>query len=458
MRDPEQIRKVIIRFSEQRLNRFADRYISLARDSKVITHQQGMTNIYPDSSTTELPLELIKQFSIYAHTIFIHDPLLKWAESWLSSNIANRYVADKKDRGIMYLENILSYILKLKPLVDSEIVVLIPYSITESPKDNPIYLTDFYSPEGRVDKVLDKSNDESSIPEAIDNYATEQLKIYLAKYNDGRLVPDTNYPISFAEGQLKTRDKISFQFQDDPVYWPYHMVSQMQFGDEGHISGLYSFKDVEIEPDIFQHWVLDKRSEVINLRVNALLQDIFFATQLKAKLITNSKVSKDLAFSRTDDTSISANVIRNLINLQLPYFDQATFTSIAQARKNEGSFLEFISALEKAFTQIDALSNDENYSIEVDIILRDLLTRPIAEVEQSLKKLEKSIFRDSGLLALGTLICSTAALSGNLFAEAVVIVLTGIIPELSNLGKYRTRHDELSHMPSFFYWDATRKK
>ena len=456
--NPELIRTRISRFSNQALTNFTQRYIEIARNRIVdVESHLGMTDIYPDSSSTVLPIVLIKQFSIYTRKIYIHDPLLTLAEMWHDHGF-NAYKHLNLDMGIVKFKSQLCetiiYLLDLKPLVESKIITLIDLSIPMSNREAAIYLQDFYTKDGQAGI---QSSD--ILPESINILADQYLKIYQATVKDGLLEPLQNIPIYFDKKPLITSDKISFQFSGDPIHQSFHLSTKMRTSDKGNLQMFLSYRDgVSVDEDIFRQWVKAKKNQILVSRVNNLMRDIGHATKLGAKFLTNLPFSHEIALSSAkEDATTSGQVIRGLLNLKLPYFENATLESIAKARENESSFVEFVKAMDEAFRQINVLQNDANYQYHLEEIARDILIAPVMKIEQDLKNLNRTIFRDSGLLTIGTLFATILLINNTLFYEAAALAAANIVPQIGLLGKYREKENEIRQIPSFFYWDVTKK-
>ena len=461
----QNLQQVIAKMSDQRINRFAERYQKLNIET-VPPHENilGMTDIYPDSMDLH-SLRLIDQFSIYARTIYINNPLDALINNWLQGNLSSPYMhmrlTQKTDEFKKQLYQDIQYLLFLKPLVEAEIVVLIKANVTPLNSENLLYASSFYSPEGKLsDLHKDETEpEEPPIPEEIDMFADERLKMYFSQVRDGELKPIYDRPIDLSVDPLTTSDKISFQFDTDPIYWPYHMQTQIKMTGEDTFTGVFSFKDgVTIDEMMFRNWVKDKRKEVIKIRVNRLMNDIANAGSLRAKFMTTLPVSRDLSQLKfPEDTSTQAQVLKSLI-LELPYFDRATPKSVVEARNNETAFLDFISSMEDAFKQISEEPKSEKYDQRVQEIFRDIMTKPVKKIEQRLAAMQKTTFIDSGKLLFGTLFIVLATGYVNMLNEAYLAGLSGLMGQISLLGRKYETNEEIQEMPSFYYWRATKPK
>lgn len=445
--------------SSQRLTRFAERYYELtSKQPSLNVSNLGLTDIYPDSSIDEVPRNLIKQFSIYAKRIYIHDPLLKVVVQWLDKGTGNPYFRQSTEHRLNNykrdLHNAILYLLYLRPLIENEIIFLVSSNITPPNKDGSIYASDFYSPDGRLDQPTYVESLPASMLEIVD----QRLKVYKGQVENGEIVLDESQPINLFDESLKPTDKICFMFLNDEIYWSYHLSTKLTVDKETRKIRMFldSRDGVTVNEQMFRHWVEDKKRQVVNMRVGKLMADIVNSQSLGATFITNSIVSRDLALTNYSDVAIpGVKTLQTLGQVNLPYFENASLESIVEARQNEASFIEFGSVLEKAFQQIDTTKPESQ--IQAQELIKDIITSPLARIDEQMKSLQKTIFRDSGLLTVGTLLGSIA-LAGKSFHEAAAILAaTGGFYALDRLRKNREERLSIAREPAFFYWQATRK-
>ena len=354
----------------------------------------------------------------------------------------------------------IKYILQLKPLLDAGIVVLTDLSIPESEKDGSVYLHNLYSPDGRLDQILEPSVSKSSTPLFLENLIDSKLRAYHGTIENGRMVPIYEKPIELGKTPIQTTDKICFQFQDDPIYWQFHMSTKSRSSDkENHFELFFDMSDdVQIDVNQFLNWVQDKQIEVARNRVNRLLADMVSSAKIDARFITSSPLSKYFALTQTNAQARTSDLtIKGLLEIPLPYFADASFESIARARENEEAFANFSDALNHAFPEIGKLSDSEVDDLRITENLDDTIRKPTENINQRLKQLERSIFVNSGLLTVGTLIGAAILAAGTLYNEAAAIAAANIPLQLEKIGKYHNKYKEIEKAPSFFYWDATRK-
>lgn len=456
--DPQKTNDVLKIFSDRRLTQFAERYIEFANSIPLPKRADlGMVDLYPDSASSPIPIDLIKHFAIYVKKLYIHDPILNLSMQWIRRNFAIPYMhmkeSERSESFKQDLSRTIQYILYLRPLIESNIIVLTPLAIDTNIDDvKNIYIKDFYSPTGKL------VEDNFVIPQPLMEYCQGSLKGYYGRIENGQLVP-TSDEIDLQTNPLPTSDKICLHFGDDPYFWPFHISTRMEVVDEEQhrVRMFLDFRDdVSIDEDMFINWVNDKRKDVIKKRINGLTTDITYSEMLGATYITNLRVSHDLAIADMD--SKQGKVLTALMNLDLPYFENASPESIAQARKHEGNFTEFVTLLEQNFGNLEINAQSPDYQQRIDEMGKDVFSAPIIKIEQKMKELKGNIFRDSGLLTLGTLMATFTLFGLNLHTQAITTFLGGTTLSMGKIRKNREERQKIQEMPAFFYWDTTRKK
>lgn len=212
---------------------------------------------------------------------------------------------------------------------------------------------------------------------------------------------------------------------------------------------------------MFWHWVEGTKREVIRERLERLEQDIALARAANARFLTGIPTSRDLVQLSTDKngTSHSDGIASSFLRMTLPYFDQATFDSIAQARRNEVAFEEYRLALKQALREIDQFSSSQEIQERLGEIQHDLLQHPLAKIDQRMEGLRHSLFPTS-LILTGTL-TSAAFLSGNILLGGIGIIGTAAagVTELVRTWQARQeKHEEIQQLPGYFYWEATHPR
>src|SRR5947207_2768171 len=112
--------------------------------------------------------------------------------------------------------------------------------------------------------------------------------------------------------------------------------------------------------------------------------------------------------------------------MDLPFFEDVDLKAIVSARKNEVALGEFRAALDKAFKAIKEEPNSTAFQKRVDEITRDLLSVPIAKVDQQIRILKRNTLM-TGLLGIGTLSATILAQQKTLFGVAAITAATKLL-------------------------------
>jgi hypothetical protein len=223
-----------------------------------------------------------------------------------------------------------------------------------------------------------------------------------------------------------------------------------------YIKGHFDLEHKEsVDPSLFENWVEVKKYEVVSEVLDRLQEDLILANLARAKFVTDLESSRDLASTSLGRSSPSTNdkVVTALLKLDLPYFDNADFASIAKARQNEVAFEEFRSAMNKAFKEIETSPRSEEFQDRVTEVYQDLLISPLTKIDREMKILKRNLFLSSAIL-LGSLAATFVTQGNNLVTAAAIYAAT----EVAKMYKLeKAEEDKVKQLPSFFYWELTRK-
>lgn len=459
------VKRRLAKLSEAKLSKFLESYLEIAdKRPLAIRAPVGATDVYPDSWATPMPLDIIRQLAIYANRIYVHDPLIELAEEWEHLDVAPPHVAIKyssRDDRVAYyrgqLASKIEKILELQPLAESGIIHLAPTELVQPKKEPTAFLAeDVYGPEGSLVDELGLREGPPELPPRLMEYCDRYLMVSPAKFVDGELI------VLDSENLSPRNNAIVIQFAGDPAF-SYYLFGDLavppKASEADEMILIQSF-DLEgrqqpIDQRTFRHWVEDSKRKTVMGRMARLEQDLLLAAVARATFITNLPVSRDLA--QLDLSPITgdkeADVITALLRLDLPFFENVSLSDIVKARRNEAAFEEFRIALDKAFKEIDALPDSPEFQKAVDEVCRDLLLLPLARIEQQMKVLRRNLFLDAAVL-VGSLV-STIITQGNTLVSAAAIYATTKALEMYK--KDKAGEDKIRQLPSFFYWEVTRK-
>ena len=115
-------------------------------------------------------------------------------------------------------------------------------------------------------------------------------------------------------------------------------------------------------------------------------------------------------------------------------------------------FEDFRIALDKAIRECKGLEVSE-LRAKGDEIVRDLLIVPLSKVDKRMKALKRNLILDT-LMLTGSL-AATFLTGGNTLTAAAALLVTK--QTISDYKSQKTQEDQIKEMPSFFYWDITKK-
>jgi hypothetical protein len=454
------VEKRLNKFSERKLNHFLESYLNLARKRHLVRETPlGATDIYLDSWHHDLPLSLIKQLGIYANQFYLHDPLVALALNWEHFDPAVVVKFPSQEGRLVYrrseLAHKLEHILELQPLAVENICHLIATELVQPKRQvGKLYADDLFGPGGAFVELTPE------IPPGLKSYIHNNAKVFPAKF-------ENNEPIVLEGELLSPRRMIAVKLFGESAMKFYQLFSitpdNEQDSENSEPSG-YSWNtyfDIKnpapVDKSTFEHWVEGSRNKTVLERIERLQHDLSLAALAKAKFLTSSPVTRDIAslnMAYPVKDGQESDVVKALLQLELPYLDNANFSTIAKARKNEAAFEEFRLALDKAFKEIESLPNTPEFQDEVNQVIRDLLLVPVAKIDQRIKSLRRSLFIDI-LISAGSLV-STLIMEGNTLVSAAALFAGA--KALEAYKKDKEVEDEIKQSSSYFYWEATRKK
>jgi len=264
------------------------------------------------------------------------------------------------------------------------------------------------------------------------------------------------------EEVLSPQRTIAVFFDDDSAPYVFQLgETHADSEKEGIIHTHFPFGDqISVDEATFWNWVEGSRRERIFARLDHLQQDLTLAAMARAQFLTSLPVSKDLAaVDMTPAGQQRATVTTAVMRMNLPYFDRATFSSIARARCNEEAFEGFRDALDTALKEVTSLSDPDDIQRQIDEVTHDILARPIAKIDQQIKRFHKKLIPGSIVLT-GSLIAKLV-INGNTLAAAPAIVASagyGVAEIVKAVQEQKEQRERIKELPSFFYWNVTRKK
>jgi len=429
---------------------------SAAKQTLVKSAVPGFTDVFPDACLQSLSLETIKQLSLYANRIYIHDPILELSQEYERLDYNPTIVMATPDRAKRLEDFKVSFSRRLadfamiQPLVDAGVVHVTPTQLVTPIRDPAaLYADTFYSPDGQLQADGAVVEPELRLPPAFSEYVNKHLVVMNAMLKkDGRLL--------IVADELKMSEMIAVMFDDqcDPMCYVLGSVSMDDGGnsDESiNVSMRMNVQDPQpVDENTFRNWVRGECQKYVKTRLNQLSRDLHLAGLAGARFLTSTPSNRDLLSLSLEEPD-NKDVVSALLNMELPYLNGATVAEIAKARSNEAAFHEFRVALEAALKEIDQL--DENqFRRAVNEIGADLLHAKTANIESRLKTLQRNVFLDA-TLALGSL-CATIVASGSTLLTAAFLTMAATATLAYK--KEKEKQDEIRRLPSYFYWEATK--
>lgn len=452
----------LTKFSEHRVSEFLEIYLDIAQNRRfVLAAEAGATDIYPDSAELQMPLDIIRRLSLYANRIYVHDPLIPMAFGWRNLDFTP-YLTIKfpahDDRVQCFLARLASEVeslLEIRPLVDAGIIHFSPSELLQYSKDpQALYADDIYGPKGSLMNVLEPAKGQPELPPMVLEYCNHNLITFPASYVNDE-------PTMHTAEISSPRDMIAIKFRGDPIpkfyqYHPMQLLDDPVSGQKRWITYFNIDERSSIDPLTFHHWEQGSRRESILERIDRLYKDLYLANIAEAKFTTSLPASKDLAQLSLDfDVEQKrSNITTALMQIDVPHFEGADFSKIAEARRNELAFEEFRRALEEAFKEIDALPYTTEYQARVDEVTRDLLIVPLARVNKEMQTLKRNLVIDAGII-VGVLTATFVSGGKTLLTAAAIAAVAAAVKMYKD---EKTREDEIKQTPSFFYWQVTQNK
>lgn len=446
------------KLSNDKISTFFEEYNEVAnRLAYVKIASFHTTDIYPDSRIDALPINLIRQLSIYSTRIYLHDPLLDLLELWNSLDVHPHLMirfSNRQDRHnwfIRELADAIKKLIELKPIVETDIIQIIPSQLGLPQKDpTAIYVDDLFGPK---QDVLGERPRLDVFPAQLRDYSERNIVVKTAKIEDGKEVflpdePSTTGNIIY----------VGFPEENPNKYYLFDIVpgEKPNGGEEADFRFFFSTKQSPtIDTATYQNWVDHKKFEYVDGIIKRMRNDLYLASLANARFLTTSRISRDLATLNIEinDNSAQAKVISALLKFNLPFFDKADFNSIVKARKNEAAFFEFTLALEKTFKEIEGIKISSKFQDNVNEIYNDILIAPLLNIDRQFKILRRNLFYTS-MVTVGTMGLNIVTQGNTLILSASVLAGVKILEMYKDL---KSEEDKIQQLPSFFYWEVINK-
>lgn len=406
LNEPSSLGERLANWGDEEFQRFFDAYSESAKNRPlVVPSGLGSTDVFPDSASGPIPLELIRQLCMYVNRFYIHDPILLLEDSFLTldTNFLRVMQSPSREKRLSQfrgkVESDVSGLLALRPLAEAGILHVTPTAFARNRREpGALYASDMYGPSGQLQGEGKIESPVLELAPGLAVYINEHLVVLPVRFEGGR-------PIILMNEGLKPTNSVAVQFDDCAVPMIFcltdvrisekrKLVIEMRFD--------YSPTEDAFDSDTFRHWVLGESQNYVRYRLNDLHTDLYLSALAGAHFLTPVASSRDLATVNLERGSSSNPVLNTLLKLELPFLSGVSLQELAKARQNEAAFNDFRVALDKAFREIESLEGEERKR-RLDEIFRDIIHAPLARLDKRMNTLNRDVFIDAALV-IGTLV------------------------------------------------------
>ena len=133
LNEPSSLGERLANWGDEEFQRFFDAYSESAKNRPlVVPSGLGSTDVFPDSASGPIPLELIRQLCMYVNRFYIHDPILLLEDSFLTldTNFLRVMRSPSREKRLSQfrgkVESDVSGLLALRPLAEAGILHVTP--------------------------------------------------------------------------------------------------------------------------------------------------------------------------------------------------------------------------------------------------------------------------------------------------------------------------------------------
>ncbi len=428
----------ISRVTDKELSRFYEEYARICEHREAVGEEtdRRVFRVYPDSADPGLPLSAVRRLCLYAHRIFLDDPLYGLAVRWLRPG-ADLFAVTKGqearlEREQQAIRGALGRLLEIRPLVESGIVVPLGRQRART-------LSWFVPKPGSV-PLFEQSP--SAPPPSLIAYGVESLLVQPVRYVDSDFV--------VTDGPLTPGRMIACGFRGDPTeprrLFFLHEILPIRDEDEEHriLHTSLNLRDPQpVTEEEFETWVNQSAAAVLRDRFEGVVQDVRAACASGARLLTGSPVSRDMLEIGLSAEMPMEPVSSALLRIDLPVLDKVSIADLAKVRRDEDAFERFREALDRAFAEIASDGGTATLEQRIKTVQRDILGDAVDRVSRANKQLKSRVFLNAGVIA--TSLVAAYPTGGLTLAAALVAALQGIYD-------LRDHQAAIRDEPAFFFW------
>ncbi len=447
------VRKVLSRWSYNDVIGFLVNYSNMSSKRQPPTQAApGTLSILPDSQSDIFGLSTLKQLSLYLDRVYLHDPipgiLRKYQEIGIMPDPSSR--TDRKIELRSQLISTLEHLVEIKPLATIGVISIQPTYLSElAQPPGAMYLDDVFHDDGTP---AQDPMDGLDCKADLEKYVAENVEIFLVD-------PVTQRPISKQNANLNTSRAIGVQIRGD-AFSTVRMFFEIM--PESLNEGTHEFQmrldhRSVIDQTKFNNWKNAEAKKLVVRRLRRIQRDISLARLVGATLLTDITVTHDLMPYAAGAKTKESKYARSLLELQLPFFDQVSISSLAKARADELAYSEFRSQLTKVLHELSAIDDEAERARRGNELVRDIIELPLQRINQANVRLRELLFINCGI-AIGSLAgLLLSSQSGPLNGAALAgLSVLAEVKAMEGLKEHLKQRDILKNTPGFFYWRATK--
>jgi len=370
------------------------------------------------------------QTALYLDQFIIYDPLFKFTETESEiGNVTAKYLGyDSKTLNRNKLAKITKFLKLLTPMVTNDFVKIIPASYhLEAPSNPPLYL-----PTNHYNDIL---------PPNILNYFHQNVEVKSMERNDtGWHVTDKLEPCRGIHVKIK-----GLKSRNSMIYHLFE-VHVDEFNEKTGIMKYHqTLPDTPPVLDNFKAWLTQSINSTSKAVFDKIYLENIIASELNSTyLCDNTFISNLLTREFEAKETIQTHTASELININLPFFDNIKIDKLMEIRKYEEEvFTNFRIELEKQFRELRGISDPQELELRKENIFHELNKVQGNIIANKMKSINRKKAIDS-ILLIGGLAAAVQTGGISLLASALA------------LGKgyknFMDYNEKVKENPSYLLW------
>jgi hypothetical protein len=453
LKKAKDVRRICSRWSKAELTRFLVDYANMSLKRELPEQAtNGSLSVLPDSQSDLYALSTIKQLALYLDRVFLHDPIPAILRDFQEVKLIPNQSSHSGRETVLRsnLVHSLEHLLKLKPLAKIGVITIQPTSLSDlAQPPGAVFSDDLFYGDGRPGR---------DPMEGLDCKAN--LEKYLENVQIFPLDPLSHRPIPVMSTEPITSRAIQLQIRGDVSsrIRMFFEILPKPVDQDGYQFQCRLDKQKSLDWSKFSNWANAEAKKLVVQRLNQVKRDVSLARFVGATLLTNIAVTRDLMPFAVGAQVDEVKPLSSLMELQLPFFEHASISSLAKARTNEIAYSEFRSQMTKVLHELSAIQSVTDRKRRSNELLHDLIELPLNKVNHANKRLRESLFINCGISigSLAGLLLSSpnVPINGALLAGLCVLAE---VKGLEGLKDYRASYNAIKDTPGFFYWQAIQR-